>query len=114
MNGDLAHGSVGVSIAVGSVRHMRLKASLEAERLIEERGGVLYVWAKHSRCCGGGVTMLETASDPPDRPFRRVSADRVEVFLDERLTPPAELELEVRGIRRKRLCAYWNGCAYVV
>ena len=114
MNGDLVHGSVGVSIAVGSVRHMRLKASPEAERLIEERGGALYVWAKRSRCCGGGLTLLETASVAPDRPFRRVSGDRVDVFLDERLTPPTELEVEVRGIRRKRLCAYWNGCAYVV
>jgi hypothetical protein len=114
MNSDLVHGSVGVSIAVGSVRHMQLKASPEAERLIEARGGSLYVWAKRSRCCGGGLTLLETASVPPDREFRQVSGDRVSVFLDARLTPPTELEVDVRGIRRKRLCAYWNGCAYVV
>jgi hypothetical protein len=93
---------------------MQLKASPEAERLIEARGGSLYVWAKRSRCCGGGLTLLETASVAPDRPFKQVSAGRVEVFLDSRLTPPVELEVDVRGIRRNRLCAYWNGCAYVV
>jgi hypothetical protein len=30
------------------------------------------------------------------------------------LQEPDELELDVRGLRRKHVAAYWNGCAYVV
>jgi len=91
-----------------------VNTSPDAEQLIEERGGALYVWAKRSRCCRGGITLLETASEEPDRPFRQVSAGRVDIFLDAMLPPPDQLDVEVHGIRRKRICAYWNGCAYVV
>ncbi|CAN5211765.1 hypothetical protein BH18ACT14_BH18ACT14_18260 [soil metagenome] len=35
-------------------------------------------------------------------------------YLDERLREPDELELDVGGLRRKQVHAYWDGCAYVV
>lgn len=38
----------------------------------------------------------------------------IELYLDERLREPDELELDVVGLRRKHVHAYWEGCAYVV
>ena len=81
---------------------------------MQDQGGKLYVWAKKTRCCGGSVTLLETSSEAGERPFRGVAADGIELYLDERLSEPDELELDVAGLRRKHVHAYWNGCAYVV
>jgi hypothetical protein len=98
-----------------TVRHMRVKASSEAIELVQAQGGKLYVWAKRARCCHGSLTFLETSSEPGERSFRRVPADTgIELYLDERLHAPDELELDVGGLRRKHVHAYWNGCAYVV
>jgi hypothetical protein len=93
---------------------MRVEASPEAIRLVPERGGKLYVWAKRSRCCHGSITFLETSSEPGDRPFRRVGAEGIELYLDARLGEPEELVIEAKGRRRKHVHAYWDGCAYVV
>ena len=93
---------------------MRVKASPEAIQLVQDQGGKLYVWAKKTRCCGGSVTFLETSSEPGERPFRRIPTGGIELYLDERLSEPDELELEVGGLRRKHVHAYWDGCAYVV
>jgi len=95
-------------------REMRVEASPEAVRLVEEEGGRLYVWAKRARCCHGSITYLETSSQPGERPFRRVDAAGIELYLDVRLGEPEELVIETSGRRRKHVHAYWNGCAYVV
>ena len=79
---------------------------------MQERGGKLYVWAKKTRCCGS-LIFLKTAGEPGGRPFRRVHADGIELYVDERLREPYELELDVAGLRRQHVHAYWNGCAYV-
>ena len=93
---------------------MRVQASPEAVQLIQEQGGKLYVRAKRSRCCHGSLTFLETSNEPAKRSYRRVSADEIELYLDERLGDPEELVIEARGRRRKHVHAYWDGCAYVV
>lgn len=93
---------------------MRVRASPEAVQLVQDRGGKLYVWAKKTHCCGGSVISLETSSEAGERPFRRVPADGIELYLDERLREPSELELDVGGLRRKHVHAYWDGCAFVV
>ena len=93
---------------------MRVNASPEAVRLVQERGGKLYVWARRARCCGGALIFLESSSEPSERPFRRVPAEGIELYVDERLKEPDELELAVGGRRRKHVHAYFNGCAYVV
>lgn len=36
--------------------------------------------------------------------------DGIELYLDERLREPDELELDVGGLRRKQVHAYWDGC----
>jgi hypothetical protein len=92
---------------------VRVKVSPEAVQLVQDRGGKLYVWAKKTRCCGS-LIFLETSSEPGARPFRHVQADDIDLYLDERLREPDELELDVGGLRRKHVHAYWNGCAYVV
>jgi hypothetical protein len=89
-------------------------SSPEAVDFIRAHGGKLYVWAKTTRCCHGALTFLETSTDPGDRSFRRVEADGIELYFDECLSEPAELVVQTTGHRRKRVHAYWDGCAYVV
>jgi hypothetical protein len=93
---------------------MRLDASPEAVRLVQEQGGKLYVWAKRARCCGGPLVFLETSAEPGARQFRRVPADGFELYLELGLGVPEELVVEARGRRRRHVHAYWEGCAYVV
>lgn len=93
---------------------MRVKASSEAIELVQAQGGKLYVRAKRARCCHGSLTFLETSSEPGERSFRRVPATGIELYLDDGLREPDELELDIGGLRRKHVHAYWNGCAYVV
>jgi len=81
-----------VSMIVGTVLHMRLDASPEAVRLVQEQGGKLYVWAKRSRCCGGPLVFLETSAEPGERRFRHVPTDRFELYLEESLGVPEELK----------------------
>jgi hypothetical protein len=97
-----------------TVRHVRVQATPEAVRLVQEQGGQLYVWAKRSRCCHGSLTFLETSREPRERRFRRVDADGIELYLDQSLGNPEELVIEAKGRRRKHVHAYWDGCAYVV
>jgi hypothetical protein len=94
---------------------MRIVASASAEQLLEESGGRLYVWPKRARCCGGLTTLACSSRLPVGRAFRHAGATgRVEVLVPVDLARlPDELHLEVRGFRR-RVEAYWNGCAWVV
>jgi len=92
---------------------MRVVATPEVGELVRERGGRLFVWADHQRCCGGGVTFLSTASERPEgHAFHVIGADGFDLFFDSGRSPPSELQLEVRGRRRKRVEAYWNGCVF--
>ena len=83
---------------------------------IRVRGGKLFVRTDPHHCCGGGITYLVTASEPePGRTYRRFDADGFELFMDVGgRVPPDELHLAVRGRRRKRVEAYWNGCLYAI
>jgi hypothetical protein len=94
---------------------MRIVASASAEQFLEESGGRIYVWPRKARCCGGLTTLVCSSRQPAGRSFRQAGATgRVEVLLPTELVRlPDELHLEVRGFRR-RVEAYWNGCAWVV
>ena len=83
---------------------------------IRERGGKVFVRTDRHRCCGGGITYLVTTSErEPDHDYRRFDAEGFELFLDAGgRVPPDELHLVVRGRRRKRVEAYWNGCVYAI
>ena len=94
---------------------MRVVASDSATELIQAQGGRLYVWLRGTHCCHG-MTTLATASEPPaEKAFRRVdSGGRFELYLPAGLTRlPDELHLDL-GRRRRRVDAYWDGCAWVV
>jgi hypothetical protein len=90
-------------------------ATEEAVELVRERGGHLYVWIERPRCCRS-VTYLGTATEPPrGRRFRSVEADGFVLCIDARMTRlPDELHVDVRGWRRRKPAAYWDGCAWVV
>jgi hypothetical protein len=95
---------------------MHVVVSPEAERLVRERGGRIYVWTDRQRCCGG-ATYLTTATTPPrGRPFRKVDGpEDFDLFVDlGRRSAPDELRLDARGWRRRRVEAYWNGCVFVI
>ncbi len=107
--------STGFDAAVATLDSVDVVASPEAVQLVQERGGKLFVWAKRTRCCRGGLTFLEAATEAPEREFRRFGGGEIELYLDERLQRlPDELHLEVKGRRQKRVEVFWDGCAYVV
>jgi hypothetical protein len=91
-------------------------ADAEVVSLVRERGGRLYVWTEARRCCGGGMKYLSTGTEPArGREFRRVDVDGFALLFDAgRMGPPDELVLDVRGRRRKRVEAYWNGCVFAM
>ena len=60
------------------------------------------------------MIFLETSNEPGEREFRRVPASEIEVYLDALLREPDELELEVGGVRKKHVHAYWDGSAYMI
>jgi hypothetical protein len=91
---------------------VRVVASPEAVERVRESGGRLYVWPRRSRCCHG-FTYLETGSSPKGPwTWQPVDADGFELYLAEVGRVPEELHVDVRGSRR-RVEAYWDGCAWV-
>lgn len=95
---------------------MKVLALPEVGELVRERGGRLYVWPEAKACCGGALTFLRASSEPPaERRFARVDAEGFELWFDPgALGPPEELHLDVRGRRRRRVEAYWDGCIFAV
>jgi hypothetical protein len=93
---------------------VRVVASEEARRYVSERGGRLYVWVKSSACCHS-VPVLESSTEPKsDRDFRRVAAEDFEVWAPLLMRLPSELHVEVHRFPRRRVEAYWDGCAWIV
>ena len=77
-------------------------------------GGVLWVRANRHRCCSGALTTLSATTVPPADPaeYEHVDCDLpVSVRYRGGSTRPARLVIELRGRRRPRPAAYWDGCA---
>ena len=88
-------------------------ASPEAVAAIREQGGRVYVWPRDVRCCHG-FSYLEAGAEPPGgHDFRRVNASGFELWLAPLGRLPEELHLDVRGRRRRRVAAYFDGCAWI-
>jgi hypothetical protein len=100
---------------VESTTEVRLVATDEALEFLRERGGQLYVWTRTHRCCHGGLTVVESATEPPgEAGFRRVASDGVDVYVPDALHRlPSELHLTLHRFPRRHVRAYWNGCAWV-
>lgn len=93
-------------------RGVRLVVSEPAAELINEQGGRLYVQLKKARCCGALTRLVTSSSPPPGIEFERISsANGIELFMPAHLgRRPDELHVDVH---RRRVEAYWNGCAWV-
>jgi hypothetical protein len=92
---------------------VRVQISGEAAEFVLERGGALWVWAAHPRmCCSGSPAWMHAATAPPGLSgFRPVVADGVRVwFRGVGGQMPDVLEIGLRGTRRPRVEAYWDGC----
>jgi hypothetical protein len=95
---------------------MRVEASAEAVDFIQRQGGRLWVWAARPRlCCWGTPAYMYTSTEPPKglTGFDAVSFAPVGVEIWFRAPAgrfPDVLEIELRGRRRARVEAYWDGC----
>ena len=96
---------------------MKVVASPSATEFVRARGGRLYVWASSTVCCGG-TRFIEASSEPPvdaDLFLREAGCD-FELFVRPAglYGVPDELHVDLGGIRRRHVRAFWNGCAYLV
>jgi hypothetical protein len=98
------------------IRVVNVVTTTDVQAFVRERGGRLYVWTDRTRCCGGGMTFLRSSTAPPrrERAFREVVNQGFRLFVDPGShEPPEELHLVLKGWYRKRVEAFWNGCALV-
>lgn len=91
---------------------MEIVSSPEAAALIEEEGGRLFVWPRQGRCCGP-LTLAAATRPPAHRRFRRAGDAGFAVFVPEHLARLPEA-LHVELTRRRRVRAFWDGCAWIV
>jgi len=86
----------------------------EAASFVRNRGGELWVWAAHPRmCCSGAPAWMHAATEPPAglSGFSQIAAAGVQVcFRGIGDRQPDVLEIALRGRRRPRVEAYWDGC----
>jgi hypothetical protein len=95
---------------------MRVEATSEAVALIRDRGGRLWVWPRAPREKIMPLVSLAASTAPPrgDRSFEPFAAEGFELSMDLRGWPEPEfLEVEVRGVFRKRIEVFWNGRAWL-
>jgi hypothetical protein len=95
---------------------MRVLATAEVRSYVGDHGGMLFVWVKARKPIRGALRFLLTSTEPPDNAleWQRVETKGFLVFLPPGLRPPHELHLVVRGLLRRRVEAFWEGCAFVM
>jgi hypothetical protein len=94
---------------------MRIEATERATAFLTERGGMLYVWLSVRASCTGPIRSLETSLRGPGSPqnFVPVPANGFTLCFDSNGRAwPNHLDIDIRGKRRPRPTAYWNGCVY--
>lgn len=87
----------------------------EARDYVRDRGGALYVRSSHHRCCGGGLTLLDSTTERPSdaSDYLCVASGLIDVnYRGDTVDRPHELVIELRGIVRRHPVAYWDGCAF--
>jgi hypothetical protein len=121
---------------------MRVVVTPEAQAFIAAAGGTAYVTPLQRRCCGGALTVLAATTTSPEdaasyepvgdallgvryrRRRRTTEASVAPAGIAEQPVAssstaeageaPLELLIELRGHRRPRLVACWDGCAYKI
>jgi hypothetical protein len=74
---------------------MHVDTSERAERFIDERGGIAYVWLENR--------LRVSVECPEGVPFEEVLADGYRLFIDSTMARPPKLEVSLRPMRG--LCA---------
>lgn len=95
---------------------MRVLATAEVRSYVGDRGGMLFVWVRARRPVRGALRFLLTSTEPPPHAleWQRVETKGFLVFLPPGLRPPHELHLVVKGLLKRRVEAFWEGCAFVI
>jgi hypothetical protein len=99
---------------------MRTDVSTEAGEFVRGRGGRLWVWAAHpAMCCAGTPAYMHAATEPPPglSGFRAVPSAEAGLQIWFRAAAgrfPDVLEIGMRGRRRPRIAAYWDGCLFAL
>jgi hypothetical protein len=99
---------------------MRADVSAEAVEFVRGHGGGLWVWAAHpSVCCWGAPAYMHAATEPPPglSGFRAVPTEEAGLqiwFRAQAGQSPEVLEIGLRGRRRPRVEAYWDGCLFAL
>ncbi len=95
---------------------MRIKATPEARSWIREHGGLLFVRLSRVATVRGAMRSLLVSTEPPldALDYQRFETKGFLLFLQPGIHPPRELHVEVVGWLRRRIAAFWNGCAFVM
>ena len=74
------------------------------------------MWVKRHGNIRGVLRLLRTSTEPPADAldWQRVEAKGFVLFLPPGLRRPRELHVEVRGLLRRRVEAFWEGCAFIL
>ena len=96
---------------------MEVVISEEAVEFVKSRGGALFVRAREMKCCGGAMVVMDaTTSTPRDvRDYVAFPAEEIELYY--RGHPrgvPKQLVIELRGLLRRHVAAYKDGCVFPV
>lgn len=93
---------------------MKVLATPEARSLILENGGLLFVRLSLASVRGAMRRVLTSTKLPEDAlDYQRFETNGFLVFLAPGIRPPRELHLQMVGLIRRRLRAFWNGTVYV-
>ncbi len=93
---------------------MDVVVSQAAEEYILDHGGTVFVRSHPHRCCTGELTLLDSTIVCPEdaAAFSAFDTDAIGVrFLGGDSGLPHQLVIELRGLVRRHLVAYWDGCA---
>ncbi len=96
---------------------MEVLVSEPAKEYVIARGGAVYVRARTLRCCSGSLTLLDISTKHPKdvTGFVAAASDDIEVKFSGGFSgQPHQLAIELRGVLRQHLVAYWDGCAYKI
>lgn len=96
---------------------MRIVVEPKAREYLAAQGDVVTVAARSQRCCTGALTTLAVQTRAPADPSRyeRFEDQGVVVYYySARGAHPDELVFKLKGLRRPRLEALWDGCAYAI
>lgn len=96
---------------------MEVIVSDPATECVNAHDGAVYVRAHTHRCCSGSLTMLDVWTKPPKGIHKFVSApsEGIDVkFAAGFSGQPDQLLIELRGVFRQRLVAFWDGCCFKI